>query len=111
MADTKDGRDKQARDEERRQRERALEGALERADEAEPDSDEPAITVADLDEALEAHDYPTTRQELVAALGDVVVETETGWTSMADVFDSLEDDRFDSADEVRYRILRLVDQS
>lgn len=36
MADTKRGRDKQARDEENRQRERALREARDRADEAEP---------------------------------------------------------------------------
>lgn len=42
MADTKRSRDKQARDEEDRQRERALEQALERADETEPPREEPA---------------------------------------------------------------------
>lgn len=36
MVDTKDGREKQARDEEKRQRERELEEALDRADEAKP---------------------------------------------------------------------------
>lgn len=40
MADDKRGREKQAADAERRQRERALEEALERADESEPTSPE-----------------------------------------------------------------------
>ncbi|QCC46775.1 hypothetical protein [Halobellus limi] len=40
MADTKEGREKQAADEARRQRERALKEALARADEAEPAADE-----------------------------------------------------------------------
>jgi len=39
MADTKKGRDKQARDEENRQREREIEESRERADEAEPPRD------------------------------------------------------------------------
>lgn len=40
MADTKDGRDKKARDEEKRQRKRELEEERERADELEPPEDE-----------------------------------------------------------------------
>ncbi|WP_435196403.1 hypothetical protein [Natronomonas sp. EA1] len=45
MADTRDGREKQARDEETRQRERELEEAIDRADEAEPvdESDSPPV--------------------------------------------------------------------
>jgi len=42
MADTKEGREKQAQDEETRQRERALDEALDRADEAEPETAEEA---------------------------------------------------------------------
>ena len=41
MADTKEGREKQADDEERRQRERELSEARERADEPEPTDDPP----------------------------------------------------------------------
>ena len=48
MADTKEGRDKQARDTEKRQRQRELKEARERGDEAEPPRDVPEI----LDEAL-----------------------------------------------------------
>lgn len=50
MGDTKRGRDKQARDEEERQRERELEQALERGDEAEPATDS-APDAADLETA------------------------------------------------------------
>lgn len=46
MADDKRGREKQAADEERRQRERALEEALERADEPEPEPTETPDTEA-----------------------------------------------------------------
>lgn len=105
MADTKEGRENQARAEERRQRRRRLEEALERADEAEPPSDEPGVTVADLDEALEDHDYPATTAELVAAYGNYVVETAGGWRAMSDVLAALEAETFDSADEVRQRLL------
>ena len=52
MADTKEGRENQAADEERRQRERALKEALARTDEAEPPADdrgEPATSGEDGD--------------------------------------------------------------
>ncbi|WP_144904197.1 hypothetical protein [Halobellus captivus] len=47
MADTKEGREKQAADEERRQRKREIEEALGRAEEAEPSEEEPAEITAD----------------------------------------------------------------
>lgn len=100
MADTKEGREKQAQAEERRQRARALQEALERADEAEPEPSEPRITATDLYEALETHDYPTATADLVETYGDYVVETETGWKSMSEVLGSLEDETFDSAEAV-----------
>lgn len=104
MADTKEGRENQARAEERRQRRRRLEQALERADEAEPPSDEPSVTVGDLDDALEDHDYPATTAELVAAYGDYVVSTADGWRAMSDLLAELDEATFDSADAVRQAI-------
>lgn len=56
MADTKRGRDKQARDAENRQRERDIDQALDRADEAEPPRDE-------RDEAAEAHRDESERSD------------------------------------------------
>ncbi|QFU81175.1 hypothetical protein [Natronorubrum aibiense] len=53
MADTKKGRDKQARDADDRQRERELTEARDRADEAEPPFDE-GDTVDETDESLES---------------------------------------------------------
>ena len=104
MADTKEGREKQARAEERRQRRRRLEEALERADEVEPPADEPVVTVDDLDEALSAHDYPATTAELIEAYGDYVVKTDQGWRAMRDVLGALDDRTFGSAAEVRQQL-------
>lgn len=56
MADTKRSRDKQARDEEDRQRKRALEQALDRADEPEPPRD--GQSEVEGDEADEYSDSP-----------------------------------------------------
>lgn len=52
MADTKEGREKQAADEERRQLRRAVKEALTRADEAEPPVDEERITEMVDDDAV-----------------------------------------------------------
>lgn len=108
MADDKKGRDKQAHDQERRQRERELEEARDRADEAEPAHDEPGEELGDLDEALEAHDYPTTTEDLIEAHGDREVETQGGWKSVDEVLGPIDNETFDSADDVRSRIQGLI---
>jgi hypothetical protein len=60
MGDTKQGRDKQARDAEKRQRERELEEARERADEPEPPQDVPDVTEEALRETGGPEDAPRT---------------------------------------------------
>ncbi|HET7322881.1 MAG TPA: hypothetical protein VFJ06_00960 [Halococcus sp.] len=110
MADNKKGRDEQADDEERRQRERELEEARDRADETEPPHDEPGEKLGDLDEALENHDYPTTTDELIAAYGDREVESQAGSQSIDELLVPIDDETYDSADEVRNRIQRLLDR-
>lgn len=59
MADTKRGRDKQARDADNRQREWELEQALDRVDEAEPPLDEQD----EAEETQREHDRPTAPRE------------------------------------------------
>lgn len=108
MADDKRGREKKANDRERRQRERELEEALDRADETEPVHDEPGHRLGDLNEALEDHDYPTTTAELIEAYGDREVESRDGWTSIDDLLAPAADETYDSADEVRNRIQGLL---
>ncbi len=103
MADTKDSRDKQAQDQDRRQRLRALEEALERADEPEPRITRP------LDEALEEQEYPMTAASLLEAFGDRMVRTPEGAEPLDEVFASVGDETYDSAAAVRARVLELVD--
>ncbi len=67
MADDKRGREKQARNADRRQRRRDLDEALERGDEPEPPID--ADDLADLDLELESVAFPATGAEVVAAIG------------------------------------------
>lgn len=105
MADDKQGRDKQAADEERRQRERELQEARDRADEVEPGKQ-----LGDLDDALENQDYPTTTEQLIEAYGDAEVETQGGWKSIVEVLAPVDDETYDSADDVRDQILRLINR-
>ncbi|WP_049904514.1 DUF5789 family protein [Natrialba asiatica] len=110
MADDKRGRDKKADDEERRQRERELEEARDRANEPEPEpvDDETGEELGDLDEAIENQDYPTTTDELIEAHGDREVETQEGWKSIDEVLAPIDNERYDSADDVRNRIQGLI---
>ncbi|MCU4740572.1 DUF5789 family protein [Natronoglomus mannanivorans] len=119
MADDKKGRNKQADDEERRQRKRELEEARERGDEAEPEPDpdpdelepvhdDPGERLGELDEALEEQEYPTTTEDLIEAHGDREVESQEGWKSVDDVLAPVDDETYDSADEVRSRIQGLI---
>jgi hypothetical protein len=108
MTDTKTDRDKQADDEERRQREREREEARDRADEAEPPRDDPGEQLGDLDAALDTHEYPTTTHEVIEAYGDHAVESQGGWRSIGEVLAPLDDETYDSADDVRHRIQQLL---
>nr|WP_321163900.1 hypothetical protein [Halolamina pelagica] len=56
MADDKQGRDKQAHDAERRQRERAIQAELERYDETEPPVDDAELD--EIEEELETVSFP-----------------------------------------------------
>lgn len=108
MSDDRQGREEHADREENRQRERELEEAKARGDEAEPLFDDESVRLGDLDEALESHDYPTTTAELVAAFGEYEVETQGDEQPLEDVLSSTADQTYDSADEVRRQILELV---
>ncbi|MCL9818264.1 DUF5789 family protein [Natronocalculus amylovorans] len=108
MADNKRSRDKKADDKDRRQRERELDEARHRADEAEPIQDNATEQLGDLDEVLEAHSYPTTTNELTERYGDYEVETQNGWKTIDEVLASTGNQTYTSATDVRKRILGLI---
>lgn len=118
MADDKKGRNKQADDEERRQRKRELEEARDRGDEAEPEPepefepepvhDDAGERLGDLDEALEEQEYPTTTEEVIEAHGEREVESQEGWKSIDEVLTPIDDETYESADDVRNRIQGLI---
>ena len=106
MADDKRGRDKQAHDADRRQRKWELEQERRRGDEQSP-----GWQLGDLDGDLESLDYPATTADVVDAFGDRRVEIQRGWSTVEETFEPVDgDERYDSADDVRSRLLRLLNR-
>ena len=69
---------------------------------------DPGEELGDLDEALKSHDYPATTNELVEAYGDYELETQGGKRSLEDVLSATDDQVYDTADDVRRRVLGLI---
>jgi hypothetical protein len=104
MADSRDGRDKQARDEENRQRMRAMLEELERGDETEPEVED-----ADLDDLaadLEAVSYPAPPEAVVDAVGDRRLRAGERTFRVAELIPEDDEVSFDDAKTVRARVER-----
>jgi len=104
MADTKDGRERQARDRDRRQRTRELLEELERDAETEPPV--PEEDLEDVEAALESVSYPATGAEVVATAGAETVEASDGTLALGDLLPETDRESFGSARAVRLRIQR-----
>lgn len=107
MADDKEGRDKQAHDQERRQRKREMKEERERSDEAEPvvDADE------DLGELLADHDYPATTPDLVDAFGNREVVARSDSYTLEELLSSIEEDTFDSPEEAEESLREYLERT
>ena len=101
MADDKSGRDKQAHDEAKRQLKREMMAELERMDETEPPV--PEEDLGELEEELEAVEFPATGAELVAELGDVPVSEEY---VAADLIPETENDHYETPGAVTTQLQR-----
>lgn len=108
MADDKNARDKKADDAERRQRERELEEARDRADEPEPVDPGSIDQLGELDDELETLEYPATTDDILEAYGDSEVDAQNGSKSVGEVLRPVDDESYESADDVRSRILGLL---
>jgi len=104
MADNKSGRDKQADDEARRQRERDMAEALERGDEPRPPIEAEAL--ADVERDLESLSFPSTGADVVAAVGSHEVTAPTGPVTVEELVPDATAETFDSPVAVRERIQR-----
>jgi len=104
MADDKSGREKQARDADRRQRERDVTAELERMDETEP-----PVETAVLDEIeaeLDALEFPVTGAEVVETVGDQPVESTEGTYTIEELVPETDAETFDEPAAVRVRVQR-----
>ena len=104
MADDKRGRDKQAQDAERRQREREIRTELERGDEPETPVDGAELTAIEAD--VEELTFPRTGAEVVAAIGDRKVESATHHYRLRELVPETATETFDSPAALRVQIQR-----
>ncbi|KAB1185489.1 MULTISPECIES: hypothetical protein [Haloferax] len=102
------GRDENPEDEQRQQPERKREEVRDRAREDRAISGDSDGRLGGLDEVLEAQDYPITTDELVEAYGDYEIETQGGTESLEEVLAPTDNQTYDSADDVRSRLLGLI---
>lgn len=104
MADDKRGREDQARNEERRQREREIAMELRRGDESEPPI-QPA-ELADLESALDPLSFPATGAAVVEVVGDREIESVDGSYTVEQLVADTDTERFDTPESVRVRVQR-----
>ena len=104
MADDKQGRDKQAHDAERRQRERELRTELERRNEPEPPVDERDLD--EIDAALEDVPFPATAAEVVDAVGDRSVAAGGDRYAVKALIAESDVEQFERPETVRVRVRR-----
>jgi len=104
MADDKNGREKQAGNADRRQRERDISAELERGNESEPPVE--AAELDDFEGEVESLEFPATGTEIVAAVGSYKIESDDGSYTVAELVPETDAEMFDSPDAVRVQIQR-----
>ncbi len=108
MADTKRGREKQAANRERRQRERELTEELQRWEEEEPQPADLDIALEGLVDEIETHEYPVSTSELVAEYGDHEVFTLDGWEPLEELLAESEDKTHHEPADVRKQVIKAL---
>lgn len=98
MGDTKEGREEQAQEEQRRQMERATREELERFHETEPPRG--------LDDALEALEYPAPAERVAEAAEEYEVQTEVDTIPVAEIVAESKRETFESPEGVREKVQR-----
>jgi hypothetical protein len=104
MPDDKDGREKQARDADDRQRRRDIAAELERGDEPEPEID--AENLDGVEAEIESLAFPTSGAEIIAAVGDREIGPSDERYTVEQLIPETDEALFDSPERVRARIQR-----
>lgn len=71
---------------------------------------EQGIEFGDLANRISNHSYPATSADFVNEYGGHQVEFPTGSQTLQEIFEPLQNDRFDSPSEVRQAIFNMVDE-
>jgi hypothetical protein len=61
-----------------------------------------------LDEKIGAHSYPSTTEEVIEAYGDVELKLPNGDEQLADVLGRLDDETYESEEELRMATMSAV---
>ncbi|PSP32147.1 hypothetical protein BRC64_07530 [Halobacteriales archaeon QH_10_67_22] len=104
MPDDKSGRESQAQNTDRRQRERAVAEELERWDETEPELDESELNAVET--AVESLSFPATGAEVIDAVGHHEVETPEGTYAIEELVPETDAEAFESPAALRTRVAR-----
>ena len=104
MPDDKRGREKQARDADRRQRARAIAAELERMEETEPPV--PTDALEDLEAELDDVPFPATGAEVVGAVGDRTLASDEGLARVEELVPETEAEAFTVPADVVARVQR-----
>jgi hypothetical protein len=104
MADDKSGREKQARDADRRQRERDIGAELKRGDEPEPSIE--ATELDGFESELGSLEFPTTGAAIVATVGDRTLESNDGSYTIEELVPETDEETFDSPAAVSAQLQR-----
>jgi hypothetical protein len=104
MPDRKEGREKQARDRDNRQRRRAVLEELERWEETEPPVEDEELDELDADLASVA--FPATGADVVEAVGDRAIDSAEGTHDVAELVPRTETETYEGPEAVRARVQR-----
>lgn len=102
MPDNKRGREEQARNADRRQREQAIKAELERMDEPEPAFDEGEL--AFFETALEELEFPATGDEIVTSMGHRELEGSETSYRVGELLPSTDTETFEDPTVVRKQV-------
>ena len=76
----------------------------------ETDDREQGIDFGELDDRLDAASYPISLDELLAEYGDAQLAMGDETTTLREVLEPLEDDEYDSVEEVRQAVFNMADR-
>ena len=72
------------------------------------DNRDVGVTFGDLQDDLEAEEYPLSADELLDRYGDREVQHASGSVTLRELLDGNSEERYESADEVHQAVLNMV---